>query len=101
MLQLLDHDTARRRAGPSDHRGLERLDRASAVALRLLVLGAALAVAVVVLVRLRLVVLPVALALTLATVLVPPVARCVALDFAPAWLRHSCWGRASSWCWPP
>ena len=75
MLQLLDHDTARRGAGSSDHRGLERLDRASAVALRLLVLGAALAVVVVVLVRLRLVVLPVALALTLATVLAPPVAR--------------------------
>ncbi|HWC12140.1 MAG TPA: AI-2E family transporter [Acidimicrobiales bacterium] len=75
MLQLLDHDTARQERKPSNHRGLELLDRASAVALRLLVLALAFAVVLLVLVRLRLVVLPVALALTLATVLAPPVAR--------------------------
>lgn len=75
MPQLRDQTTAPQEVRAINERGLEPLDRASAVAWRLLVLGLALAVVVLVLERLRLVVLPVLLALTLATVLAPPVVR--------------------------
>ena len=66
MPQLRGQTTAPQEVRAINERGLERLDRASAVAWRLLVLGLALAVVVLVLERLRFVVLPVLLALTLA-----------------------------------